>query len=113
MAARDSHTLEVGMFKGTLRISGTEIDMLQIDYFSRGTILAENDEFLTIRWPALHGSTLHDSSSGHYPAFTVVYRKDSVTQCDRGGSVERLIGVTPVIEWESRQTPRQAGQAEN
>ena len=100
------------MFKRTVRISGTRIDMLQIDDFRRGTILAENDEFLTIRCPALRGSTLHASGSGHYPALTVVYRKDSVRQGNGGDSVERLIDVTPLIEWENRRTPPQPGQAE-
>ena len=40
------------MFKGTLRISGARIEMLQIDEFRRSTILAENNEFLAIKWPA-------------------------------------------------------------
>ena len=100
------------MFKGTLRISGTRIDMLQIDDFRRGTILAENDEFLTIRWAALSGLTASTSGKSYYPALTVVYRKDSVRQGNGGDSVERLIDVTPVIEWENRRVPRQPEQEE-
>ena len=96
------------MFKGTLRISGTTLEMLQIDEFRRGTILAENNEFLAIRWAALTGLTASASGSEYYPALTVVYRKDSVSQHDRGNSVERLIPVTPVIEWENCRAPPQA-----
>ena len=80
MEAWDSYTTEVGMFKGTLRIAGTDIEMLQLDEFRRGTILAENHEFLAIRWAALTGLTASASGSYSYPALTVVYRKDSVRQ---------------------------------
>ena len=118
MAARDPYTtevdtIEVSMFKGTLRIAGTDIEMLQLDEFRRGTILAENDEFLAIRWAALTGLTASASGSEYYPALTVVYRKDSVRQGDNDDSVERLIAVTPVIEWENCRAPPQAGQDES
>ena len=96
------------MFKGTLRISGTRIEMLQLDEFRRGMILAENDEFLTIKWPTLPGWTASATGSASYPALTVVYRKDSVRQHKRRNSVERLIAVTPVIEWENCRAPPQA-----
>ena len=101
------------MFKGTLRIAGTDIEMLPLDEFRRGTILAENDEFLAIRWAALTGLTASASGSEYYPALTVVYRKDSVRQREGGDSVERLIAVTPVIEWENCRAPPQAGQDES
>ena len=87
--------------------------MLQLDEFRRGTILAENQEFLTIRWAALTGLTASATGSEYYPALTVVYRKDSVRQRERGDSVERLIAVTPVIEWENCRAPPQAGQDES
>ena len=32
------------MFKGTLRVAGTRIEMLQLDEFRQGVMLAENDE---------------------------------------------------------------------
>ena len=100
------------MFKGTLRIAGTDIEMLQQDEFRRGAILAESREFLAIRWAALTGLTASasDSDSYSYPPLTVVYRKDSVRQLERGQGVERLIDVTPVIEWENCRAPPQAGQ---
>ena len=101
------------MFKGTLRICGTRIEMVQMDEFRRGTILAENHEFLAIRWAALAGWPAPSSGSEYYPALTVVYRKDSVSQLERGKSVERLIDVTPVIEWENCRAPPQAGQDES
>ena len=74
------------MFKGTLRIAGTDIEMLQLDEFRRGAILAENHEFLAIRWAAHKGLTASASGSDSYsyPALTVVYRKDSVRQLERG-----------------------------
>ena len=100
--------MDVSMFKGTLRIAGTRIEMLQLDEFRRGTILAENDEFLTVKWPPLPGWTASASGSACYPPLTVVYREDSVSQHDRGDGVERLIAVTPVIEWENCRAPPQA-----
>ena len=103
-------TIEVSMFKGTLRIAGTDIEMLQLDEFRQGTILAENDEFLTVKWPPLPDRTASASGSACYPALTVVYRKDSVRQGDNDDDGERLIDVTPVIEWESYRAPPQAGQ---
>ena len=103
------------MFKGTLRIAGTDIEMLQQDEFRRGAILAESREFLAIRWAALTGLTasVGASDSYSYPPLTVVYRKDSVRQLERGQGVERLIDVTPVIEWENCRAPPQAGQDES
>ena len=82
--------------------------MLQIDEFRRGIILAENDEFLAIKWPPLPGWPAPAGGSSCYPALTVVYRKNSVSQHDRSNSVERLIAVTPVIEWENSRAPPQA-----
>ena len=57
--------------------------MLQLDEFRRGTILAENDEFLTVKWPPLPGWPAPSGGSACYPALTVVYRKDSVRQRKR------------------------------
>ena len=96
------------MFRGTLRICGTRIEMLQIDEFRRGMILAGNDEFLTVKWPPLPGCPAPASGGAYYPALTVVYRKDSVSRHERDYSVERLIAVTPVIEWENCRAPPQA-----
>ena len=45
------------MFKGTIRIAGSNIEMLQLDEFRRGTVQAENEDFLAIRWAALTGLT--------------------------------------------------------
>ena len=98
------------MFKGTLRIAGTRLEMLLLDEFRRGTILAENDEFLAVEWPPLPDRTASASGSACYPALTVVYRKDSIRQGDNDDSVERLIAVTPVIEWENCRAPPQVGQ---
>ena len=113
MAVRDPYTMDVSMFKGTLRIAGTRIEMLQLDEFRRGTILAENDEFLTVKWPPLPGWPAPTGGSACYPALTVVYRKDSVRQRKRRNSVERFIAVTPVIEWENCRAPPQAVQEES
>ena len=87
--------------------------MLQLDEFRRGTILAENDEFLAVNWPPLPDRTASASVSASYPALTVVYRKDSARELERGDRVERLIAVTPVIEWENCRAPPQAGPDES
>ena len=99
------------MFKGTLRIAGTDIEMLQLEEFRRGTILAENDEFLAIRWAALKG--LSASASDSYSALTVVYLKGPVRQLEGGDGGERLIDVSPVIDWENCRAPPEAGQEES
>ena len=86
-----------------------------MDEFRRGTILAESHEFLAIRWASITDLTasVGGSYSYSYPALTVVYRKDSVRQLENDDSVERLIAVTPVIEWENCRAPPQAGQDES
>ena len=98
------------MFKGTLRIAGSDIEVLQLDEFRRGIILAENDEFLAIGWAALTGLTAPASDSDSYSALTVVYLKGPVRQLEGNDGGERLIDVSPVIEWENCRAPPEAWQ---
>ena len=101
------------MFKGTLRIAGSNIEMLQLDEFRRGTILAENEEFLAIRWASLTGLRASPSGTESYPALTVVYLKGPVRQLEGSDSGERLANLSPVIDWENCRAPPQAGQEES